>query len=312
MITIIYTHFGNSPYLKYTLSSATKSNHKSRKILLGDNDNKQVAIDNDWEHFNLDDYDSDLRIEFNSVFRWVQGKKHVATRNGKDWLRYVFERWYIVEEFCKRKNIKNFWHFDSDVIIVEDLLQYQDKLQKNEILYTRQCNGTCLNGYIDSKILPDFLKYVISLYKNKQFIKSQQDEFDNVNPTFAFTEMRAFDMFSKQTTYKNIIIESYFDGVWFDDCIAQDDGFKTTYLPFCKKDIKKVCKDKNGFYGIISEERKNFIVINCSWVPLYVFEWIVRNIDYKKDTCIATNKSFIWIGCFLDKLLKLIKFIEKK
>jgi hypothetical protein len=312
MTTIIYTHFGNSPYLKYALASATKSNPHARKILLGDNDNQKVALDNGWEHYNLDDYDSELRQEFNFVFKWVQGKKHLATRNGKDWLRYVFERWYIVEEFCKRENINNFWHFDSDVMIVEDLAEYQAKLQKDGMFFTKQCNGTCLNGYVETQILPDFLKFVIVLYKDEKFIKSQQDEFDNINPTFAFTEMRAFNMFSKQTAYKGIVIESYFDNLWFDDCIAHDDGFETTYLPFCRKNIKKICHDKDGFYSHINNEKKRFISINCSWVPMYVFEWILDSVNKDKKSCIAENKYFVFYKCFMDKLNKVGRLILRK
>src|ERR1700733_15531050 len=91
--TIIYTHYGVSDYLPQTLECASISNPTARRILIGDQVNRNAAKAAGWEHACSGDFQSDLRREFSQVFRWVQGKQHGPLRQGRDWLGYCFERY---------------------------------------------------------------------------------------------------------------------------------------------------------------------------------------------------------------------------
>jgi len=275
---IIFTHYGRSDYLLRTLECITITNPESQRVLIGDDDNKCLALSAGWEHIHLDAISSDLRTRFNAVYRQVQGIKHNPLKNGKDWLRYVFERWFVVAGYCRAEGIRQFWHFDSDVMVVEDLTRFGDDLRQNKIVFTRQCNDTCLNGFVSSSVVEDFCEYMIRLFNNPALLESQQLEFDTLHPDFAFTEMRAFDMYSKVTGYQGCHLEQAINGWWFDDCICQDDGFAMKRLGHFGECVKRVHFDGSRFYGHRRGERVNYAAINCSWVPTEVFDWILNRV----------------------------------
>src|SRR5215471_5287861 len=135
---IIYTHFGASDYLSRTFECATITNPSARRVLLGDDQNKNVGHAAGWDFIAAADVQSDMRREFSEVFRWVQGRNHNPTRNGRDWLRYVFERWFIVEAYCTGSHIPCFWHFDSDVMILTQLVSFSRILREDSVVCTRQ------------------------------------------------------------------------------------------------------------------------------------------------------------------------------
>src|SRR5262245_25312256 len=123
---IIFTHYGITDYLAYTLRQATRTNPDKPRILVGDSANHQIALANGWMHTDINSLGSTKRDMFNARFRWVQGKHHVPVKGGKDWLRYVFERFFVIEEFLNRNNVKSFWHFDSDTMILMPLTSFED------------------------------------------------------------------------------------------------------------------------------------------------------------------------------------------
>lgn len=275
---IVFTHYGRSDYLSRTLECATITNPRIRRVLIGDDTNRDLAVSAGWNHIHLDAVTSDLRTRFNEVFRWVQGPKHNPVKNGKDWLRYVFERWYVVAEYCRVEGIQQLWHFDSDVMLVEDLAFFGDVLRQKKIIFTRQCNDTCLNGFVSYTVVKNFCEYIIGLFNDPTLLQSQQLEFETLHLDYAFTEMRAFAMYSKITGYQGCHLEQAIDGWWFDDCICQDDDFEMRRLGFWGTLVKRVHFDGSRFYGHRQGGRVDFAAINCSWVPTEVFDWILSRV----------------------------------
>jgi hypothetical protein len=275
---LVFTHFGRSDYLSRTLECATHTNPHVRRLLIGDDSNRDVAISAGWAHIHFDEIKSDLRTQFSEVFQRVQGSKHNPIKNGRDWLRYVFERWYIVAAYCRKEGIQHLWHFDSDVMVLEDLAPVEEYLKTHKIAFTRQCNNTCLNGFVSYPVLHQFCEYVVSLFRDHRLLQFQQLEFNTEHPGYAFTEMRAFEMYSRITEYKGCHLEQVMNGWWFDDCICQDDGFETKRLGIFGKPVKRVCFDGRRFYGYRAAGRIDFAAINCSWVPTEVFDWILARV----------------------------------
>ena len=274
-VPIIFSHYGNSSYLKYTLACARLTNPHTRLIFLGDKSNAEVAKENGWEHFNFNEIRSSSLSEFNSVFRHVQGKQHSHIKNGKDWLRYVFERWFFIEKFVIDNNIDRFWHFDSDTMILKKLESFVHKLA--QVDFTVQCNGTCLNGIISSDVVTDFCNHVKSLFRNEIFLNSQQLEFDTVNASWAFTEMRAFDDYKQKTSRKWARIIDFGEDMAFDDCICQDHGFDMCTLSGGEY-VKDVYSNNGEIYGTQHKKEIIFITLNLSWVSDYVFLWVMDSL----------------------------------
>lgn len=269
---IIFTHFGYSSYLEWTLRCARRTNPKVRCILIGDAENKDVASRCGFEHFDLNDFSSLKRSRFNEVFKHVQGVQHVSVRNGRDWLRYVFERWFVVHEFIRREGVADFWHFDSDTMILEDLQKYKPALIFVDS--TTQCNDSCLNGLIRAPVVDDYVKKIISLFEDVAFLAEQQAEFDTLHPGFAFTEMRAFLEYKKNSGRNFLSLQKFNTSVVFDDCICQEHGYKMIEMPFGRsvKAISfsnEICYVENN-----AGDAVRFVTLNLSWVPVHIFKWV--------------------------------------
>lgn len=279
---ILFTHYGFSPYLSRTLRCATLTNGEARRILLGDKDNREVARQCGWEHFETAEIVSDLRRDFGAVFRPVRGKKYPLQINRGDYLKYVFERWFIVQKFCKDIGLDEFWHFDSDVMVLEPLESFAMLLRAQGIAYTKQCNDTCLNGFVTGCVVNDFCEYMISLFRDENFLLTQQKELDATSPVQAFTEMKAFDLFSQEATYRGRHLATIAPGWWFDDAICLENGFQMSapnrYAKAYRK-IKHVVFDSEKFLGFRGNEAVRFAALNCSWVHLGVFDWILTRVE---------------------------------
>ena len=277
---IVFSHYGYSDYLEYTLQCARKTNPFARLIFLGDQSNKEIAHKHGWEHFYFENYNGDLNKRFCSAFRHIQGKNHNPIKNGKDWLRYVFERWFYIENFVQQENISRFWHFDSDTMILRDLGYFAETLSDFE--FTVQCNNTCLNGLMNKEVVSDYCRHICDLFESPDYLAKQQLEFDTINPDYAFTEMRAFDDFKMKSDLRWANLMLYNDQYVFDDCICQEHGFQMTKLfkgPFVK-DVHSI----DGFFcGIRDGQKVSFVTLNLSWVPIYLFRWVFKSLDFKGD-----------------------------
>lgn len=276
-LPIIFSHYGNVDYLPKSMLCAKLTNPKKRKFLIGDSSNRDYALSNGWEHIEFNSINSDLRSQFNDNFRYVRGALHPIVKNNGDWLRYVFERWFFVEQFCQENKIHQFWHFDSDVMLLEDLRLFEPGLIENYD-FTTQCNNSCLNGLVKLDILTDYCSHMIELFKDTEFLAFQQREFDTLNPHYAFTEMRAYESFSKSPTFKARYchLESIFSGWWFDDCICQDDDFEMANHPIANKPIKRISFREGAFIGMYKNEEIRFASVNLSWVPTILFDWFIK------------------------------------
>lgn len=277
-IPLIFTHYGNSSYLSYTLRQAKYTNPDRELVLIGDDSNYDVAIQAGWKHYNLDDFQSSKRDEFNFHFRWVQGKDHDPIKGKKDWLRYVSERFFVIEKFIQERNIDYLWHFDSDTMILHELSDYETRILELGLDCTTQCNDSCLSGIISRKVIEDYCSCMIEDYKDEVFLASQQKEFDDINTGYAYTEMRAFKKYRSQLHPNTRHLASLFssESIWFDDCICQDHGFSMAWAEKLEKSIKDFFSIKGDIVCRKYEGEKIFATINCSWVSRDVYQWIER------------------------------------
>lgn len=255
-----------------------KTNPSARLVFLGDEKNEGVAKRSGWEHYKFEEFEGTYQAKFNEVFRHINGRKHNNIKNGRDWLKYVFERWMFIDGFCEKNNIKRFWHFDSDTMILEPLSNHSKKLADYD--FTVQCNGTCLNGIVNANVVKDFCKFICEIFEDNEYMQTQQNEFNTINPDYAFTEMRAFDEYKKKTLKKWMHLLYYSDNEVFDDALCQDHGFEVIQLPIGKT-VKKIKSKNQTIYGTRDNEEIKFITLNLSWLPDCFFEWTLEAIDNK-------------------------------
>jgi hypothetical protein len=309
---IIFCHFGFSDYLKFTLFSAKISNPHKNVILIGDNINKFIANELGIIHIDFNIYEKEYSIlQFNRDFKFIAGKSHGRL----DWTKFVFKRWFYVNEYVTKNNIESFWHFDSDNLIISDLSKKEEyfKLYDN----TEQCGGICLNGFISSKrIVSMYILHILSLFNNQEYL-TRQIEKCSLHPNFAFTEMAAYNHFKKEYNLKTVRLNAIVSDDTFDDCLACEDNMqqsselyngyriKEVYINYkYKMFFKKL--DENIFYKVIS--------INLSWMPSFVisrlfytycrsFFPIFKLINFKRTYIKINYSHYSFLDKIIDKLI---------
>lgn len=275
---ILFCHYGNSPYLIYTLKQVKLTNPECRIILLGDQENKNTAKIANVEHYYFKDYDNSAEIlKFEAVFKHIAGIKHKK----EFWTKFVFKRWFYIHNFIRKNNIDSFWHFDSDNMILSNLEDQEYKFKDFDC--TEQCNGICMNGYISSfDVVDGYVNKINDLFVDEEYLNEQKIDFIN-NPDYAFTEMRAYKAYKEQEKIKSIRLNKIIDKESFDDCICQEHGYDVYTVPLGGRYLKKIYTDNHGTFYCYHLNSTTYIKmnsLNLSWVPTSLFKLVFK--EFKK------------------------------
>lgn len=276
---LVFCHFGNSPYLPYVFACARLSNPDKRIVLLGDESNRRTAERHGLVHHPYMDFAGGSEIEtFERVYRRVIGPKSGYMRGKIDWIKFVFQRWFYVYNYVRAEKIPSFWHFDSDNMLLDDLTAYEPWLMHYDC--TEQCNGKCMNGFISNpNVVGNYLAKINDVFTRQDLLAKMEQEFVAHHPTYAFTEMRAYELFKHEDRPRSFHLATPKDGVAFDDCICQSHGMEMERL-FFRKHIKKVFLAVNGHFfcqGRIDHQFVRMASLNLSWVPLFVYDNVLRH-----------------------------------
>jgi hypothetical protein len=287
---IIFIHYGASPYLYYTLRCARKYNPGKSVILIGDTYNRVMAHRCKVEYFNMHDFTgSDELKQFDQSYHFIAGEKH-----GRPvWTNFVFRRWFILHHFLRTKNISSFWTFDSDTMVLTDLSEKEKYF--TQVDSTEQCGGRCLNGYIKNfSVVDGYIHSMLSTLQNEQLMEKIGNEIKQ-NPGFAFTEMKAYEIFKSTRPVKTAYLVRYRENETFDDCICYKDGMELSQHKTGANYPKRVFTDGLAIFFKDTAEG-NYIqanTINMSWVPDSYFEKIysaaVENLENKKKKIAAND-----------------------
>jgi hypothetical protein len=276
---LVFCHFGNSPYLPYVFACARLSNPSKRIVLLGDESNRRTAERHGLVHHPYKDFAKGSEIEtFERVFCRVIGPKRSYLRGDIDWIKFVFQRWFYVYNYLRSENIRSFWHFDTDNMLLDDLARHEPRLMDYDC--TEQCNGKCLNGFISNlDVVSNYLAKINDIFQRIQFLREIQHNFNISNPTFAFTEMDAYSIFKEEEHPRSIHLAAPHNGTMFDDAICQTHGMEMERL-YYGKHIKKVfLADKGQFFckNKSTQELVRMASLNLSWVPILIFDNVLRH-----------------------------------
>ncbi len=129
-IPIVFIHYGDCSYLKYTLKSAKLFNPEKRVILIGDKTNKYYSEKYNIEHYFFDNYTELKEIkELEKAYKIVGGadfERMNKSKGGKDWTKFNFIKWGVLYNFVVSQKIGKLWTFDSDTLIISNLKQKEN------------------------------------------------------------------------------------------------------------------------------------------------------------------------------------------
>ena len=278
---LIFSHYGKSPYLE-TVLKWNRMIWGDKLIFIGDTENCSLVKACGWNFIHMDEMMiTRKRKEFSDCYQDVSGEHHSDWKNGRNWLKYVFERWFLIEELVEAIGENEFFHFDSDVLLTskEGLLSIANNLRKNGKV-TSQCNDGCLNGYIDLGILSKFTSSIIAQFKDPELLEAYKKEF-KINTGYAFTEMRAFDNFNNESPVSTHALT--LDGWILDDCLAQSQGFETELL-WNGREIKKIYfRDGVPHFRNANGELIPVAALNFSWLETSFINYAQLLINQKKE-----------------------------
>lgn len=273
-INIVFIHIGSSSYLPITLNIARITNPTANFYLLGDAENKEVAQSNGWTHVSFFDLSNNDLQRFRECYRLI------STQNNPDrWLpfdmtRFCFERYFFAFEFMRQAGMDKFWMFDSDDLLVEEIMPWQTELLSRGIVFTRMAHNTALRGLMNLQVVKGYCDHVISLFEDSSFVTEQIRIFSKKNTLAAFTDMNAAAIYTPEVP--GCHLASSIKGWHFDDCIMHEDNFDMIDLGhLAKMPFKHVKFDGRHFTGIRSGEKINFATINGSGLPRQIFSWFL-------------------------------------
>lgn len=292
---ILFIHYGASAYLKYTLAGAAKSNPGKQVHFLGDEHNRRFCPRGVRFHAMRDFEESPQLSEFRKVFQPISGDGHRFNKQGgvDTWLRFVFERWFIIRAFLNAQRISRFWTFDSDTLIACDLGLREARFEG--LAATEQCRGCCLNGLINSTALVEgYTNAMIGLFRDEAYLEKQRERL-KVHRGLAFNEMDAWQSYRDEVRPATRALGSPCEGEVFDDAL----GIPNDYVPASSKvrgriPLKKVMVDRRGAAWALLEKTSDpvrLLTLNLSWMPDYFYKRLISvcrplgQLEYDESLC---------------------------
>ena len=276
---IIFIHYGDSPYLKYTVEFAKKSNPDKQIVFLGDEENKYLE-NFGAHHVMISDYLSSPEIDkFHEVFKIIgpDGYKISGKDNGKSkddtgvfWTKFVFLKMFVFYNYALKNGINKFWTFDTDNFIVTDLVPFESLFI--DLDNTEQNLGNSMHGIINNlEVLKGYIEMINELFEDESFLDSVKESLLNAPKHHAYTEMWAYNEYKKRKTIKTIHLNGVFNNSTFDDKLCFPDGMETVACHFKGMPvIKKIYYDNLGLFYFKKEHEEVYLKVNVfdfSWLP---------------------------------------------
>jgi hypothetical protein len=177
---IVTIHRGYAPYLVTTLAQAKFTNPKSEIVLLGDSSNQFL----DFVHYeHILNYYSEAQ-----QFAAVYADKH-RSPNNFEYELFCFQRWFVLKEFMRARQIEQCVHIDSDLMLYADLTAEWRKFDRFELtLVAKSCGHS---AFIKYEGLVKFCQFLTDTYTTPLMfddLEREQAQRDAKHPALALME----------------------------------------------------------------------------------------------------------------------------
>lgn len=239
-MALIFTHKGNAFYLDYVLRQARYFNPDADIYLLGDKDNNHYDY---IIHIMVEDYMNSAN-EFEDVY------EHMSS-NLYNYELFCFQRWFVILDFVRSNNIKNFICLDSDVLVFCDITTALSK-------YIDEYDFTICNGYhpgfnlFHIESLDKFCQYMKQLYINPACLarlKSRYQTFILEKKPGGNCDMTAIDYYVRE--YPNAVVDIAVP----DEPICFDGGISGSYGIFeMDRGLKRIYwKNNQPYFSLLRD-----------------------------------------------------------
>lgn len=288
---LIFIHKGDSSYMAYTLKLAATFNPDKDVILLGDDSNRHYATDG----VLFEPYDTYLQTDaakdFTQHFRYIANCRYRDEEKGmpvEDWVRFVFLRWFAIQGAAEAYGADAFWTFDTDTMVGTRLSRHEKKFA--DIDATEQCNGMCLNGYVNSLALVSaYTNSMRDLFHDEEKLSVLEAQIAANDKQDLLTEMKAWRIFKDEQKPRTRRLNEIIEGESFDECICFDHGMEMCEVTEGSATKRLFVSDKSDVMErhLDTNSLVNIMTINLSWCPDQLFEELyyiyMRKLALNKD-----------------------------
>jgi len=237
-LPVVFVHFSNSDYLKYSLFQAKYSNPESTIYLIGDDANDCYDF---VDHHSFSDYFQGAK-DFSKIYRHFN---ITAYR----YEIFCFQRWFILLEFLAAKELEKCLYVDSDTMLYVDVTEEQKKFSQFDFTLSHKTSGcTFFLNRIDA--LSDFCQFIMDIYTKKERyyfdrMIAQYATFKKNGMAGGACDMTVFDLYSYDHFGEIGEVAQIIDGSVYDPSInVPHPGFET------ENGIKKIIWKDGCPYGI--------------------------------------------------------------
>ena len=157
-LPIVFLHRGNQDFIQYSLLKATETNPDSKVYLIGDNSNRHLgSLDGNIEWVDYGDCVSE-----NSKLL-SQSYYHMST-NPPGYEFICIDRWFVINEFMKKRGMHSCFVSDTDVLIYGNLNNLQKKHFKNHRCTLTHNVSAGISFMNDRTVMDDYESLVLSAY----------------------------------------------------------------------------------------------------------------------------------------------------
>ena len=155
-LPIVFIHYGNKDYLRYSLAQAKRSNPESTVYLLGDATNDCYEF---VEHRPFSNY-FEGAAEFAKLYRHFNTLRHYYNL-------FDFQRWFILREFLDARHLTKCLYLDSDTMLYADVTADRQKFKHFDFTLSRKTSG---NTFFLNRVeaLNEFCKVLTNIYNKKE------------------------------------------------------------------------------------------------------------------------------------------------
>jgi hypothetical protein len=237
-LPIIFLHFSNSDYLKYSLKQAKQSNPKSAIYLIGDETNDCYDF---IEHHFFSDY-------FHGAYAFSKIYRHFNSTD-YEYELFNFQRWFILQEFLEINKMEKCLYLDSDTMLYADATEEQKKFAQFDLTLSYKTSG-CTFFLNRIQALADFCQFLTDIYTKKERhyydrMLAQYATFKKNGMAGGACDMTAFDFYSYDHFGEIGEVAQIIDGSVYDPSInVPHPGFEM------ENGIKKIIWKRGHPYGI--------------------------------------------------------------
>jgi hypothetical protein len=243
--SIIFLHYTDDDYLRYSIRTAAAFNKESAIFLLSPFEKHKKLYPEAQHHF-ISKYEN-LAKEFRKLYQHYSPNSH-------DFELRCLERWFVISSFCKENRIENFLYLDSDVLLFTSAKYFKEKIKKYHFTISQGRSPQYM--YVEKAENMDmFCQFISQQYLDKGNLEKMTQNMDLTKE--GVSDMTFFQKYASQFPDFVAELTEIRDGKTFDNNMNNSDGYSMNP----KNGLKMIKWDNGSPSGLLLTSNTKIIFL---------------------------------------------------